>query len=122
MQATQQQQLGELWICLRPNQEELRDCGSRINYQQQIILEVIEQYGFDQQVFIQPPPEIRERGQIPAVQRHLHQLIRLEYTSDYLVIQEVPQVTEERLYRYNWRAGYTFRAVTYTVGRRSRQQ
>jgi hypothetical protein len=36
------QPLGELWILLSPTKEELRDVGSRLNYQQQIILEVIE--------------------------------------------------------------------------------
>ncbi len=88
------QQLGKLWICLRPNKEELGDCGSRLIYQQQIILEVIEQLGFDRQVFIQLPPT-GDLGCRPAVLRHLHQLIHLNYTSDYLVIQDVSQVTEE---------------------------
>ena len=115
------QQLGELWICLRPNEEELRDCGSRLVYQQQIILEVIEQFGFDRQVFIQLPAT-GDLGRRPAVRRHLHQLIHINYTSDYLVIQDVPEVTEERLYRYNWGAGNTFITVTYTDGRRDEQQ
>jgi hypothetical protein len=46
------QPLGKLWVCLSPNNYELRDCGSRIFYQQQIILELIEQFGFDQAVFL----------------------------------------------------------------------
>jgi hypothetical protein len=46
------QPLGKLWILLRPTEEELRDVGSHLNYQQQIIFEVIEQFGFDHQVFI----------------------------------------------------------------------
>ncbi len=116
------QPLGELWISLRPTEEELRDVGSRLNYQQQIILEVIEQFGFDRQVFIQQPPATGELGRIPVMLRHLHQLIHLNHTSNYLVIQDVPEVTEERLYQYNWGAGYTFRAVTYyTGGRRNTQ-
>ena len=94
MQATQQ--LGELWISLRPSEEELRDVGSRLAYQQQIILEVIEQYGFDRQVFIQLPAT-GDLDRRTAVRRHLHQLINLNYTSDYLVVQDVPQVTEERV-------------------------
>ena len=53
------QTLGELWVSLRPTEEEQQDVGSRLAYQQQIILEVIEQFGFDQQVFIQPPPHFR---------------------------------------------------------------
>jgi hypothetical protein len=60
------QPLGELWICLCPNEEELRDCGSRLIYQQLIILEIIEQFGFNQQVFIQPP-QTEELGRIPVV-------------------------------------------------------
>ncbi len=115
------QPLGELWISLRPTKEELRDVGSRLNYQQQIIFEVIEQYGLDRQVFIRTPAT-GELGRIPVVLQHLHQLLNLNHTSDYLVIQDIPEVTEERLYRYNWGAGYTFRMVTYTGGRRNTQQ
>jgi hypothetical protein len=115
------QPLGELWISLRPTEEELRDVGSRLNYQQQIIFEVIEQYGLDRQVFIQTPAT-GELGRIPVVLRHLHQLLHLNHTSDYLVIQDVPEVTEERLYGYNSGAGYTFRTVIYTGGRRNTQQ
>jgi hypothetical protein len=91
------QPLGELWISLRPTEEESRDCGGRLNYQQQIILKTIKQFGFDQQVFIQPP-QIGTLGCIPAVLRHLHQLIHLNHSSDYIVIQDTPEVTEERLY------------------------
>jgi hypothetical protein len=92
------QPLGELWISLRPTKEELRDVGSHLNYQQQIILEIIKQLGFDHQVFIQQPPTRVELGRIPMVLRHLHQLIHLNHTSNYLVIQDVPEVTEEQLY------------------------
>jgi hypothetical protein len=91
------QPLGKLWISLHPTKEELRDVGSRLNYQQQIIFEVIEQYGFNHQVFIQTPAT-GELGRIPVVLRHLHQLLHLNHTSNYLVIQDVPEVTEERLY------------------------
>jgi hypothetical protein len=115
------QPLGKLWILLHPTEEELRDMGSRLNYQQQIIFEVVKQYGFDRQVFIQTPAT-GELGRIPVVLQHLHQLLHLNHTSDYLVIQDVPEVTVERLYQYNWGAGYTFRTVTYTGGRRNTQQ
>jgi hypothetical protein len=94
------QPLGKMWISLRPNEEELRDCGSRLSYQQQIILEIIEQFGFDQAVFIQLE-RTEGRGQIPVVQRQLHQLVHLNYTSKYIIIQDVPEVREERLYWYN---------------------
>ena len=115
------QPLGKLWISLHPTKEELRDVGSRLNYQQQIIFEVIEQYGFNHQVFIQTPAT-GELGRIPVVLRHLHQLLHLNHTSNYLVIQDVPEVTEEQLYQYNWGAGYTFHTVTYTGRRRNTQQ
>ncbi len=91
------QTLGELWISLRPTEEELRDCGGHLNYQQLIILELIEQFGFNRQVFIQPA-QTGELGRIPVVIRHLHQLIHLNHTNDYIVIQDVPEVTEECLY------------------------
>ncbi len=88
------QPLSKLWILLRPTKEELRDMGSHLNYQQQIIFEVIEQYGLDRQVFIQTPAT-GELGRIPVMLRHLHQLLHLNHTSDYLVIQDIPEVTEE---------------------------
>ncbi len=86
--------LGKLWVLLHPTKEEQRDVGSRLAYQQQIILEVIEQFGSDQQVFIQPPPTFPS-NRVPVVLQYLHQLVNLEYTSDYLIIQDVPEVTEE---------------------------
>jgi hypothetical protein len=94
------QPLGELWISLRPTKEELRDVGSRLNYQRKIILEIIEQFGFNRQVLIQTPAT-GELSRISIVLRHLHQLIHLNHTSNYLVIQDVPEVTEEQLYQYN---------------------
>jgi hypothetical protein len=43
-----EQPLGELWISLRPIEEELKDVGgNHLNYQQEIILELIEQFGFN---------------------------------------------------------------------------
>ena len=117
-----EQQLGELWISLCPSEEELRDCcGSRIFYQQQIIVEIIEQFGFDRQVWIQLP-EPRIPGRRIPVRRPLHQVLQITYTSDYLMVQGVPQVTEEQLYRYNWGAGYTFITVNHTFRRRDEQQ
>ena len=107
------QPLGELWICLRPNEEELRDCGSRLSYQQQIILKIIEQFGFNQAVFILKKTEGRDR--IHVVRKHLHQLVHLNYENDYLVIQDVPKVREEHLYQYSWIEGHLIRAITFTM-------
>ncbi len=91
------QTLGELWVSLRPTEEEQQDIGSLLAYQQQIILEVIEQFGFNQQVFIQPLPMFPS-NRVPVVLRYLHQLLNLKYTSNYLIVQDVPEVTEEQLY------------------------
>jgi hypothetical protein len=90
------QPLGELWISLCPTEEELRDCGSRLNYQQQIILEIIERFRFNRQVFIQPP-QMGTLSRVPTMLRHLHQLIHFNHTSDYIVIQDIPEITEEQL-------------------------
>ncbi len=113
--------LGKLWISLCLTEEELRDCGSRLNYQQLIILEIIKQFGFNQQVFIQPA-QMGELGCIPTVLRHLHHLIHLKHTNDYIVIQDVPEVMEERLYQYNWSERYMFQMITYTSRSRNNQQ
>ncbi len=61
-------------------------------------------------------------GRIPVVQRHLHQLIHLNHTSEYLIIQDVSEVREERLYRYNWSKGYTVQAITFTTRGNYNQQ
>jgi hypothetical protein len=61
------QMLGKLWISLCLTEEELRDCGSRLNYQQLISLEIIKQFGFNQQVFILQPAQMGELGRIPTV-------------------------------------------------------
>ena len=113
--------LGKLWISLRPTEEELGDCSSRLHYQQLIILEIIKQFGFDRQVFIQLP-KTGMLSRIPVVLRHLHQLIHLNHTNDYIVIQDVPKVTIEHLYQYNWSKGYTFQTITYTSRSRNNQQ
>ncbi len=101
-------------MCLCPNEEELRDCSSRLIYQQLIIHEIIEQFGFNQQVFIQPP-QTEGLGHIPIVQRHLHQLIHLNHMSKYLIIKDIPKVREDRLYWYNWNEGYTVQEITFTT-------
>ena len=101
------QPLGKLWISFVLTEEELRDCSSHLGYQQLIILEIIKQFGFNQQVFIQPP-QIGTFGCIPVVLRHLNQLIHINHTSNYIVFQDIPEVTEERLYQYSWNTGYVF--------------
>jgi hypothetical protein len=112
------QPLGELWICLSPKDYELRDCGSRIFYQQQIIFELIEQFGFDQAVFLDPHGGYgpRESERIPLVKRYLHQLVNADHEYDYVIIQDVPNVREEEHgYRYSWKAGRSIRSITFTT-------
>jgi hypothetical protein len=115
------QTLGELWISLHPTEEEIRDCDSCFNYQQLIILEIIEQFGFDRQVFIEPA-QTGELGCIPIVLRHLHQLIHLNHMNNNIVIQDIPKVMEERLYPYKWSERYTFQTITYTSRSRNNHQ
>ena len=111
------QPLGELWICLSPKDYELRDCGSRNFYQQQIIFELIEQFGFDQAVFLDPHGGYgpRESERIPLVKRYLHQLVNADHEYDYVIIQDVPNVREEHGYRYSWKAGRSIRSITFTT-------
>ncbi len=108
------QPLGELWICLRPNDYEVRDCGSRIIYQRLIILELIEQFGFDQAVFLLKKTS-GESEKIPLVKKYLRQLIHLEHENDYVIIQDVPEVREEHVYRHSWKEGRSIISITFTT-------
>jgi hypothetical protein len=52
--------LGELFVSLEPTQEEARRIGgSRAVYQQLIVLNIIEEFGFDIEVIVQVPPLAR---------------------------------------------------------------
>jgi hypothetical protein len=52
--------LGELFVSLEPTQEEVqRTGGSRAVYQQLIVLNIIEEFGFDIEVIVQVPPLAR---------------------------------------------------------------
>ena len=108
------QLLGKLWVCLSPNDYEVRDCGSRIFYQQQIILELIEQFGFDQAVFLLKKMT-GESDRIPLVKKYLHQLIHLDQEYDQVIIQDVTEVREEHVYRYSWKEGQSIRSITFTT-------
>ena len=108
------QPLGELWVCLSPNDYEVRDCGSRIFYQQQIILKLIEQFGFNQAVFLLTKMMV-ESDRIPLVKKYLHELIHLDQEYDQVIIQDVTEVREEHVYRYSWKAGQSIRSITFTT-------
>jgi hypothetical protein len=49
--------LGKLWISLCPTNGKIRTTGGRPKYQQQVIFRLIEEFGFNTVVHIQPPPQ-----------------------------------------------------------------
>jgi hypothetical protein len=102
--------LGELFVLLEPTQEEVRCIGgSRAVYQQLIILNIIEEFGFDIEVIVQVPPLARfennrginllprvttgpEQGPAEPGQRQpIRECIELEFLSDFLIIRRVPE-------------------------------
>jgi hypothetical protein len=48
--------LGELFVLLIPTQSELRTSGSCEQYQQLVVFNIIEEFGFDIEVIVQVPP------------------------------------------------------------------
>jgi hypothetical protein len=44
--------LGDLFVSLIPTQSEVRTCGSREQYQQVIIFNIIKEFGFDIEVIV----------------------------------------------------------------------
>jgi hypothetical protein len=48
--------LGELFVLLIPTRSELRTSGSREQYQQPVIFNIIKEFGFDIEVIVQVPP------------------------------------------------------------------
>ena len=81
------------------------------------IFELIEQFGFDKAVFLDPHGGYgpRESEQIPLVKRYLRQLIHLDHEYDYVIIQDVTEVREEHIYRYSWKEGRSIRSITLTT-------
>jgi hypothetical protein len=51
--------LGELFVSLIPTQSEVCTCGSRKQYQQLIIFNIIEEFGIE--VIVQVPPCVRSK-------------------------------------------------------------
>ncbi len=109
--------LSELWISLHPTNSKIRITGSCPKYQQQVIFRLIEEFGLNTLVHIQPPPT-RELGRVPFVQKRLEQCMFLGYDLDYLIIQYTPRIMTPRKYRYNWTEGASFpMVVLHTRGR-----
>jgi hypothetical protein len=116
--------LGKLFVSLEPTQEEVwRIGGSRAVYQQLIILNIIEEFGFDIEVIVQVPPIARfeiNRGIIlfprvttgpewqpaePGQWRPIRKCIKLGFLKDFLIIRRVPEQTRSRIeqeYRNRW--------------------
>jgi hypothetical protein len=99
--------LGELFVSLIPTQSEVRTCGSCKQYQQLIIFNIIEEFGFDIEVIVQVPPRVRskinrgisifpkittgpERHPARAAEsRRISKCIHLGYLSNFLIIRGV---------------------------------
>jgi hypothetical protein len=116
--------LGKLCVSLEPTQEEVRRTGgSRAVYQQLIVLNIIEEFGFDIEVIIQVPPlawfEINrginlfprvttgpERRPAESGQRQpFCKCIKLGFLSNFLIIRRVPEQPRSRIeweYQYRW--------------------
>jgi hypothetical protein len=116
--------LGKLFVSLIPTKRELQLCNSHLQYQQIIVFNIIEEFGFDTIAIVQPTPQIfREisRGvsifprvrnprasqglATPAFPVPLSGCMSLGYTSDFLILRGVPQqpsCTVEREYCYHW--------------------
>jgi hypothetical protein len=74
-------------LSLHPTISKIRITGGRLEYQQRVIFRLIEEFGLNTIVYIQPPP-MGELGCIPFVQKRLEQCMNLGYDSNYLVIQD----------------------------------
>jgi hypothetical protein len=116
--------LGKVFVSLIPTKRELQLCSSCLQYQQIIIFNIIKEFGFDTIAMVQPTPQIlREisRGisifprvcnlgpsqglATPAFPVPLSKCMSLGYTSDFLILQGVPQqlsCTVECKYCYRW--------------------
>ncbi len=99
---TSQPVFGELFISLCPNDGEVKKYGTHRKYQHQIIFQLIEESGFDTQVYIEPTIRRAMPGRVQIVQKYLHQCIHLLYLTDFIIIPNTPEITSPRLYRHTW--------------------
>jgi hypothetical protein len=116
-------QLGELFVSLIPTRSELHISGSREQYQQLVVFNIIKEFGFDIEVIVQVPPLVRfeinrgnslfprvttgpeRRPAQPGKWRFIHDCIHLGYVSNFLIIRGVPQYsicTVDREYHHQW--------------------
>jgi hypothetical protein len=102
--------LGKLFVSLKPTQEEVRRIGgSHAVYQQLIVLNIIEEFGFDIEVIIQVPSLARfeinrginlfprvttglERQPVEQGQwQPIRECIKLGFLINFLIIRRVPE-------------------------------
>jgi hypothetical protein len=116
--------LGDLFVSLAPMIEEARICGGRYQYQQVVICNLIEEFGFEINILVSLPPPawfqlnsgatpFPKEGTIPnagpALVRESQPLglcLHLGYVSNFLIIRGVPQYLTgpyiERKYHHQW--------------------
>ncbi len=92
----------ELFISLCPNDGEVKKYGTHREYQRQIIFQLIEELGFDTQVYIEPAIWRAMPGCIQIVPKYLHQCVHLLYLTDFKIIPNTPEITSPRLYQHTW--------------------
>jgi hypothetical protein len=91
---------GKLFISLCPNDGEVKKYGTHRKHQLQIIFQLIEELGFNTQVYIEPAIWKAMPGRIQIVPKYLHQCVHLLYLTDFIIIPNTPEVTSPQLYRH----------------------
>ena len=116
--------LGDLFVSLAPTIAEAREWGGRYQYQQVVISNLIEEFGFKINILVSLPPRARfqlnsgatpfpREGTIPNARpvlvgesQPLGLCLHLGYVSNFLIVRGVPQYLTgpyvEREYRHQW--------------------
>ncbi len=116
--------LGDLFVSLAPRIEEARICGGCYQYQQVVISNLIEEFGFEINILVSLPPcawfqlncgatPFPREGTIPNARpalagesQPLGLCLHLGYVSDFLIVRGVPQYPTgpyvERKYCHQW--------------------
>ncbi len=113
---------GELFVSLIPTQSELRTSGSCKQYQQLVVFNIIEEFGFDIEVIVQVPllarfeinrgnslfPRVtgpERRPAQPGKRQFIRDCIHLGYVSNFLIIRGLPQYSIRTIncqYLHQW--------------------
>ncbi len=116
--------LGDLFVSLAPTIEEACICGGRYQYQQVVISNLIEEFGFEINILVSLPPRAQfqlnsgatpfpREGTIPNAgpalageSRPLGLYLHLGYMSDFLIVRGVPHYPTgpyvKRKYHHQW--------------------